>query len=34
MFAVPLYVLFELAVLVGARVQARRDARLAAEDIA
>lgn len=34
MFAVPLYVLFELAVLVGARVQARRDARLAAEDVA
>jgi sec-independent protein translocase protein TatC len=34
MFAVPLYMLFELAVLVGARVQARRDARLAAEDIA
>ena len=30
MFAAPLYVLFELAIIVGARVQARRDARLAA----
>jgi sec-independent protein translocase protein TatC len=31
MFAAPLYVLFELAILVGARVQKRREARLAAE---
>lgn len=31
MFAAPLYVLFELAIIVGARVQARREARLAAE---
>ncbi len=31
LFAAPLYVLFELAILVGARVQARREARLAAE---
>ena len=31
LFAAPLYVLFELAIIVGARVQARRDARLAAE---
>ncbi len=29
MFAAPLYVLFELAILVGARVQAKREARLA-----
>jgi sec-independent protein translocase protein TatC len=32
MFAAPLYVLFELAILVGARIQARREARLRAED--
>lgn len=32
MFAAPLYVLFELAILVGARVQAKREARLAAEE--
>ena len=32
MFAAPLYVLFELAILVGARVQAAREARLAAEE--
>ena len=31
LFAAPLYVLFELAILVGARVQAKREARLAAE---
>lgn len=31
LFAAPLYVLFEIAILVGARVQARREARLAAE---
>jgi sec-independent protein translocase protein TatC len=31
MFAAPLYVLFELAILVGAQVQKRREARLAAE---
>lgn len=31
MFAAPLYVLFEIAILVGSRVQARRDARLAAD---
>jgi sec-independent protein translocase protein TatC len=31
LFAAPLYVLFELAIIVGARVQARREARLAAE---
>ncbi len=29
LFAAPLYVLYELAILVGARVQARREARLA-----
>jgi sec-independent protein translocase protein TatC len=29
MFAIPLYVLFELSVIVGARVQKRREARLA-----
>ena len=34
MFAAPLYLLFEIAILVGARVQARRDARLAAAGIA
>lgn len=34
MFAIPLYVLFEAAILVGARVQAKRDARLAAEEAA
>lgn len=34
MFAIPLYVLFEAAILVGSRVQARRDARLAAEEAA
>ena len=33
MFAVPLYLLFELAIIVGARVQALREARLAAEDV-
>ncbi len=33
MFAAPLYLLFEIAILVGARVQARRDARLAAAGI-
>jgi len=32
LFAAPLYVLFEIAVLVSARVQARRLARLASED--
>jgi len=32
LFAAPLYVLFELAILVGARVQAAREARLAAEE--
>jgi sec-independent protein translocase protein TatC len=31
LFAAPLYVLFELAIIVGARVQARREARLTAE---
>lgn len=31
-FAAPLYVLFEIAVLVGARMQRRREARLAAEE--
>lgn len=31
LFAAPLYVLFELAILVGARVQAKREARLAAQ---
>jgi sec-independent protein translocase protein TatC len=31
LFAAPLYVLFELAIIVGARVQAKREARLAAE---
>jgi sec-independent protein translocase protein TatC len=30
LFAAPLYVLFEIAIIVGARVQARREARLAA----
>lgn len=30
LFAAPLYVLFELAIIVGARVQAKREARLAA----
>ena len=34
MFAIPLYVLFEAAILVGARVQAKRDARIAAEEAA
>ncbi len=34
MFAAPLYLLFEIAILVGSRVQARRDARLAAAGIA
>lgn len=34
MFAAPLYVLFELAILVGARVQAKREARIAAEESA
>jgi sec-independent protein translocase protein TatC len=34
MFAAPLYLLFEIAILVGARVQARRDARLAASGTA
>lgn len=33
MFAAPLYVLFELAILVGARIQARREARLKAEGL-
>ncbi len=32
LFAAPLYVLFELAIIVGARVQAKREARLAAEE--
>jgi sec-independent protein translocase protein TatC len=32
MFAVPLYLLFELAIIVGARVQALREARLAADE--
>ena len=31
LFAAPLYLLFEIAIIVGAQVQARRDARLAAE---
>lgn len=31
LFAAPLYVLFELAIIVGARVQAKREARLAAQ---
>jgi sec-independent protein translocase protein TatC len=31
LFAAPLYVLFEIAILVGARVQAKREVRLAAE---
>lgn len=31
MFAAPLYLLFEAAIIVGARVQARREARIAAE---
>ena len=31
LFAAPLYVLFELAIIVGARVQARREERLTAE---
>lgn len=31
LFAAPLYVLFELAIIVGSRVQAKREARLAAE---
>lgn len=31
LFAAPLYLLFEIAILVGARVQAKREARLAAE---
>lgn len=31
LFAAPLYLLFEIAILVGARIQARREARLAAE---
>ena len=31
LFAAPLYVLFEIAIIVGARVQARREARLTAE---
>jgi sec-independent protein translocase protein TatC len=31
LFAAPLYLLFEIAILVGSRVQARREARLAAE---
>jgi sec-independent protein translocase protein TatC len=31
MFAAPLYLLYEIAIIVGARVQARREARLAAE---
>lgn len=31
LFAAPLYVLFEIAILVGSRVQARRDARIAKE---
>jgi sec-independent protein translocase protein TatC len=34
MFAAPLYLLFEIAILVGARVQARRDSRLATEEAA
>lgn len=33
MFAAPLYMLFEIAIIVGARVQAKRDARLAAEGL-
>lgn len=32
LFAAPLYVLFEIAIVVGARIQARRDARIAAEE--
>lgn len=32
MFAAPLYLLFEAAIIVGARVQARRDARIAAAE--
>jgi len=31
LFAAPLYVLFEIAILVGSRVQAKREARLASE---
>jgi len=31
LFAAPLYVLFELAIIVGARVQAKREARMATE---
>lgn len=31
LFAAPLYVLFEIAIIVGARIQARREARVAAE---
>ncbi len=34
LFAIPLYLLFEIAILVATRVQARREARLAAEDLA
>lgn len=33
LFAAPLYLLFEIAILIGARVQAKREARLAAEDL-
>ncbi len=32
LFAAPLYVLFEIAIIVGSRVQARREARVAAEE--
>lgn len=33
LFAIPLYLLFEISILVGGRVQARREARLATEQI-
>ena len=34
LFAVPLYLLFEISVIIATRVQARRETRLAAEDLA
>lgn len=33
LFAAPLYLLFEIAIIVGARVQSKREARLAAEEL-